>query len=299
MDDDLFPRLRAVCDLNVAEVREFSGRHEYDGTIQDLSPDGVRAGLARLAQVAESGDLLEDSHDEAHLGAFEDQARVWFGELELHRRNPLLHLFALDLAAYDRDYAPQADRDRARLAHLAQWPQAVDAAIAALDQVNAPVAVALLDGIKGLAAGIPDGAPGDIAGAARAAHERLVAAVSRMAATGDPDPALGGPALTALMASPERMEVDLGRLAERADAERDRLRERLAASCARIDPARPPLEMARELVQDHPDASGVIDAARQWTQRAIDFTREHDLAPYHDGQCLVGPPPRPGAGRWR
>ena len=112
-----------------------------------------------------------------------------------------------------------------------------------------------------------------------------------MAATGDPDPALGGPALTALMGSPERMEVDLGQLAERADSERDRLRERLAASCARVDPARPPLEIARELVQDHPDASGVIDAARQWTQRAIDFTREHDLAPYHDGQCLVGPAP--------
>ena len=167
MNDDLFPRLRAVCDLNVAEVREFSGRHEYDGAIQDLSPDGVRAGLATLAQAAESGDPLEDSHDEAHLGAFEDQARIWFGELELHRRNPLVHLFGLDLAAYDRDYAPQADRDRARLAQLAQWPQAADAAIAALDQVNAPVAAALLDGIKGLAAGIPDDAPDDIAGAAR------------------------------------------------------------------------------------------------------------------------------------
>jgi hypothetical protein len=58
------------------------------------------------------------------------------------------------------------------------------------------------------------------------------------------------------------MEVDLGALAERADAERDRLRELLAGSCARIDPGRPPLEVARELVRDHPDADGVIDAAR-------------------------------------
>jgi Bacterial protein of unknown function (DUF885) len=290
-DDDLSPRLRAVCDLSAAEVRELGGRHEYDGVIQDLSPDGVRAGLAALAEAGGADGPLEDAHDEAHLATFEDHARVMYGELELHRRNPLFHLFALDLACYDRDYAPQAERDSARLSHLAHWPQAVDAAIAALDQVSAPVAVALLDGIKGLAAGIPDGAPGDTAGAARAAHERLVAAVSGMATAGDPDPALGGPALAALMSSPERMEVDLGQLAERADAERDRLRERLAGSCARIDPARPPLELARELVQDHPDASGVIDAARQWTQRAIDFTREHDLVPYHDGQCLVGPAP--------
>jgi Bacterial protein of unknown function (DUF885) len=135
-----------------------------------------------------------------------------------------------------------------------------------------------------------------VAGPARAAHERLVAAVTRMAASGDPDPALGGPGLTALMSSSERMEVDLGELAERADAERDRLRELLAASCARIDAGRPPMEVARELVRDHPGADGVIDAARHWTRRAIDFTRERDLVPYHDGECLVGlaPPSR----RW-
>src|ERR1700730_7371842 len=138
--DDLPPRLRAVCDLDLAETREYSGRHEYDGTIQDLSPDGVRKGLARLAEAAGAGEVLEDAHDEAHLAAFEDRARVAYGDLELYRRNPLIHLGGLDLACYDRDYAPEADREHARLAQLAAWPQAVDAAVAALDQVSAPVA---------------------------------------------------------------------------------------------------------------------------------------------------------------
>ncbi len=294
--DDLAPRLRAVCDLNMAEVREFSGRHEYDGVIQDLSPDGVRTALAALAEAAGSGPVLEDSHDEAHLAAFEDSARASFGDLELHRRNPLYHLFGLDLAGYEREYAPQADRDRARLAHLAGWPQAADAALAALDRVSAPVATALLGGIKGLAAGIPADAPADVAGAARQSHQRLAARIEQAASEGDPDPALGGPALTALMGSGERMDVDLGRLAERADRERDRLRERLTASCARIDPGRAPLEVARELVRDHPGADGVIDAARRWTQRAISFTAEHDLVPYHDGECRVGQ--APPARRW-
>ena len=41
-------RLRALCDLSVAESREYAGRHEYDGRVQDLSPDGVRRGLAAL-----------------------------------------------------------------------------------------------------------------------------------------------------------------------------------------------------------------------------------------------------------
>ncbi len=50
--DELNPRLRAVCDLSIAEVREQAGRHEYDGQIQDLSPDGVQQGLSRLVGAA-------------------------------------------------------------------------------------------------------------------------------------------------------------------------------------------------------------------------------------------------------
>ena len=154
--DDLPPRVRAVCDLDVAEAREYSGRHEYDGKIQDLSPGGVRDGLARLAEAASSGDRAGDPHDESHLAAFERRTQVVYGELELHRSNPLAHLAEMDLACYDREYAPAEERERAKLAHLALWPQAVDAALASLDQVSAPVASSLIGGIQGLAAGILD-----------------------------------------------------------------------------------------------------------------------------------------------
>ncbi|MGH3236854.1 MAG: DUF885 family protein, partial [Streptosporangiaceae bacterium] len=151
---NLSPRVRAVCDLDVSEVREYAGRHEYDGKPQDLSPAGVRAGLARLAAAQADGERLADTHDEAHLSAAEEQKRVTYAELELHRRNPILHLSELDLACYDRDYAPREERDAARAAHLAAWPRVADAAIESLDQVSAPVAEALLSGIRGLAAGL-------------------------------------------------------------------------------------------------------------------------------------------------
>jgi hypothetical protein len=293
-----FPkRLRAVCDLNVAEVREYMGRHEYDGKPQDLSPAGVRAGLARLAEARASGERPADPHDEAHLAAAEHQKHVVFAELGLHRRNPLLHLAELDVACYDRDYAPAAERDAARAEHLAAWPRVVDAAIESLDQVSAPVAEALLGAVRGLSAGIGSGVDEAVREKALAAHARLVAHVERAAAHGDEDAALGGPALALLMSSAEAMPVDLGALAEQADAERDRLHALLAESCARLEPGgRRPLEIARELVREHPDAAGVIDAARRWTQRAIEFTRERDLVPYHDGVCLVGPAPE--SRRW-
>jgi hypothetical protein len=86
------PRLRAVWDLKVAVMRENSGRHEYDGKPQDLSPEGVRAGLARLTAARSGGERLADPHDEAHLAAAEDLRRFTFDELELHRRNPIPHL---------------------------------------------------------------------------------------------------------------------------------------------------------------------------------------------------------------
>ena len=315
---DLSPRVRAVCDLAVAEVREFAGRHEYDGTPQDLSPAGVRAGLARLAAARAEGERQADAHDEAHLSAAEEQTRVIYAGLELHRRNPILHLGELDLACYDRDYAPQEERDAARAEHLAAWPRVADAAVESLDQVSAPVAESLLGGIRGLAAGLTAGSgrPPDEAAlaAARAAHARLVAHVERAAADGDPDPALGAPALAALMSGAEALPTDLGRLAGQADAERDRLRAMLTEACARLirggarggrpprnqqSPGqrdRPALDVAGDLVRDHPDGADVIDAARIWTERAIEFTRDHDLVPYHDGECLVGLAPE--SRRW-
>jgi hypothetical protein len=286
--DDLTPRLRAVCDLQAAEVREYSGRHEYDGKVQDLSLRGVRDALAKLATAARDDAPLADAHDEAQLVAFVRSTQVTLGDIELHRRDPALHLGNLDLACYDRDYAPQEQRDQARREHLAAWPQAIDAALDALDQVSAPVAEALGGAIRGLSAGIPADADERVRADALAAHARLVARIDEAAATGNPDAALGGAALTALMSSAEAMPVDLGRLSERADAERDRLTACLTDSCAPIDPGRPPLEVARELVRDHPDADGVIEAARVWTQRAIEFTAARDLVPFSDGECRVG-----------
>jgi hypothetical protein len=294
--DDLTPRLRALCDLQVAGAREYAGRHEYDGRVQDLSPVGVRAGLDALAVAVARAAPEADTYDEAQLAGAARAAAVALGEVERHRHDPGLHLGNLDLACYDRDYAPQAERDAARLAHLAAWPDAIDAALAALDQVSAPVAEALSEAIRGLSAGIPDDAPAGSRAAALAAHARLVGRIDEAARSGAPDAALGPAALTALMSSAEVMPVDLGRLSERADAERDRLAGRLAADCARIDPGRPALEVARELVRVHPDADGVIEAARTWTQRAIAFTAERDLVPYTDGECLVGLAPE--SRRW-
>ncbi|MGW5354923.1 DUF885 family protein [Streptomyces sp. NPDC004031] len=285
MDD----RLRAVCDLMMPTVREMAGLHEYDGRVQDLSPDGIRRALAAVDTARRNTPRLPDPHDEAHLSVFEESVRVQYGELEMHRRDPYPHLSNLELACYDREYAPRKERAAARRRHLAQWPDAVDAALASLDRVSAPVASALLGSAHGLAFGLdPDeGVEAD----ALDAHARLTAHLEHAAEHGDPDPRLGGPGLAALMGSQEGMHVDLTALAETADRERVRLGQLLADSCRALDPRRSVDDLIPELLADHPGADGVIPAAARLTEEVIAFTRERQLAPYLDGECLVGPAP--------
>jgi Bacterial protein of unknown function (DUF885) len=297
-------RLRALCDLSTSAVREYAGRHEYDGRIEDLSPEGVRAALSRVG--GPPGTAPEaDPHDEAHLAAVERLVRLELGELELHRSNPLYHVAALDVSCYDREYAPAPGRAEARRRHLAAWPDAVDAAVAALDRVAAPVAEALLPAAKGLTADLevgpegsgepPGGAPVDwgdpVVERALDAHKRLIAHLEAAAAGGHPDAALGRRALERLLGTGEALEVDLGRLEERADAERDRLRAILDEACGRLRPGQPTAEVVAWLLEDHPDADGVLSEAEALTAESIAFTTERGLVPGLDGECLVAPSP--------
>ena len=66
------------------------------------------------------------------------------------------------------------------------------------------------------------------------AHARLVTRVEELARDGDPDPALGGGLLAQLMSDGEATAVDLGRLADRAQRELDRLTALLGEACARL-----------------------------------------------------------------
>jgi hypothetical protein len=279
-------RLLAVCDLTLTTAREYVGLHQFDGMVQDLSPAGVAAAVARLGE----GDPQPDPFDEASLAATEAGLRAQFDELLDHRRNPLHHLDNLDLSCYDREYAPADERAEARRRHLSAWPDAVDSAIESLDRVPAPVAEALLVAARGLTAGISADAQAGAA-PAMAAHARLVAHLEAIAVDGDPDASFGGPALARLLSTSEAIDVDLDDLAGRADSERDRLREILVDGCRRIDPDADPARLIPELTKDHPDSDGIYAEARAQIVEATAFAIEHDLLGDPGGECKVGPAP--------
>jgi hypothetical protein len=277
-------RLRAVCDLMVPRVRESAGLHSYDGTVPDLSPGAVRAALGRLG-----GEPLQDPHDEAHLRAFERMLHVAYGQVEIHRRSPQPLLSALDVSGYERDYGPRRDRVEARRRHLEAWPSAIEAGLASLDGIPAPVATGLLGSVRGLGRGLDTADPGERE--ALAAHARLVEHVEHAARHGDPDPALGASALALMLGAGECVEVDLAAMSRQADTERDRLRALLAEACGRLRPGVPVAAVVTDLVTDHPDAQGVLDSARALTEEVIAFTLERGLLDGIAGDCRVAPSP--------
>jgi hypothetical protein len=278
-------RVKAVWDTDIPEIREFTGVHEYDGLVMDLSPSGVRATLDRLGPRTPD-ERLTDRHDESHITAIEHGRKVVGEVAEVHRWNPYVHLANLDLSCYEREYAPEAERQAARATHLASWPDAIDASLESLDAIPAPVAEALVGPIAGLAEGVdPSNA------AALAAHGRFLDRVQHAVDHGDPDASLGAATLARLLADGEGMSVDLGRLEVRADAERDRLQSRLEEECERIRPGSKPSELIRELVRDHPDDEGIYAAARDLITEVTEFVLARDLLPELGGECRVGPAP--------
>lgn len=269
----------------VPHSRENAGLHDYDGQVQDLSPEGVKAGLARLG-----GPPLTDPHDEAHLAAFERWLRASFEEVEIHRINPRILLENLDISVYARHYAPVEERGEARRRHLAAWPEAIDAGIASLDAVAAPTAAAVLTSARGLVAPLDPDDP--VEAAALAAHRRLMAHLEQAAIDGDPDPAWGAPALEQRLCYPELLGVSVQDLLEQADRERERLTDLLIEACGHVRPGVPVPDVMRALTSDHPDADGVLDAARDLTDEVLDFTAERGLLGIElDGEVHIAPSP--------
>lgn len=160
--------------------------------------------------------------------------------------------------------------------------------------MSAPAAQALLPAVRGAASVV---APQERA--ALEAHARLVTHLEGCAAHGDPDPALGGAALTALLGPGEAQEVDLADLARTADAEGVRMRALLSDGCERLRPGAPTRSVVVGLVADHPPTGeAVLEHARDLTGEVLAFTRERALVEDLDGECLVAasPPSRRWAG---
>jgi uncharacterized protein (DUF885 family) len=281
-------RLRAAAEIDLPTTREYVGWHEVDGVVQDLSPEGVARSLDALGH----GPLPDDPVDAAILLASERWSRHQFTVQQAHRRNPKLHIANLDVAVYDREYAPEAQRAAARSRHLAAWPDAIEAAISALDQVTAPAALTTVRSARGLATGVDDRA-------ALAALDRLVSHLEDAAEHGDPDASIGRAALEGGYQALESLDrpdsplpSDATGLLGIATAERERLQTILDAACEQLRPGVPVTEVLADAHADAPTtADSVYRAATDVTAEARRFALDSGLLPDLGGEVIVGPAP--------
>jgi Bacterial protein of unknown function (DUF885) len=288
--NELPARVRAVAEARLAFSREYSGLHEFDGQIQDLSPEGVRKSLALLG-----GPPLCDPLDDATVAGAEASLRTRLGQLEMHRHDPFLHVEALDLTSYEREYAPLAERMEARSRHLALWPDAVDAAISSLDSVPAAVAAAFLGPVRGMASAITP-ADGDTGERATQALQRLVTHLEHFAQQPAATEGLGADRLITLLGCADGITVDLGQLLVRTAAEKLRMVELLREACAQIAPGEPIAEVVRTTLARHGTFADVLSSAQNLVDEAREFVRSHSIAPFADGDCIVEA--TPAARRW-
>jgi hypothetical protein len=287
-------RVRAIAEARLAFSREYSGLHEFDGQIQDLSPDGVRKSLAALG-----GPPLGDPLDDATVTGAEASLRTRLGDLELHRRDPFLHVEALDLTSYEREYAPVAERMAARTRHLALWPDAVDAAINSLDSVPAAVAAAFLGPVRGLASSVTS-ADGDIGTRAAKALERLVTHLERFATAPATVEGLGADRLVTLLGCADGVTVNLGQLMARTATEKLRMSELLRDACGQIAPGEPLAAVVRTRLARHGTFPEILSSAQRLVDEAREFVRSRSITPFADGECVVEATPAPrrwGVGR--
>ncbi|MER6319348.1 DUF885 family protein [Streptomyces sp. NPDC001581] len=293
-------RLRAVLDASVPAARNDAGRHEYDGRPQDLSETGIRRALSAITAAAhpsapqpdrpDTPAPAYDPLDEATLQAFEHALSLRFGDLQMHRRDPYLHIDNLDLSGYENDYAPEAERARARRDHLDAWPDLVAAAVTTLDLVPAEQARAALPAVQGLQHELTRPGHETTSRERRAAEalERLEAHLRTTARAERASPVLGEDGLTRMLAATEGSAVDLESLAERADTERERLTQLLEEACRRIDPGADVATTLHHLDDDHPTAFGLLAATREAVKTVTDWADRTQLIPGEPLTCRVG-----------
>lgn len=285
---DVEQRLRALCDLSVAAAREEAGRHEYDGVIQDLSVVGVRSALAALSATAD-GAACVDQHDEACISTAALTRRVRFGELELHRVDPMLHIENLELGVYERTYASPDERDAAVRKHLDAFADGAAAAVDALDRVPRGLADAALPAAREL---VETATRRDHEAAAVAAA-RLVRHLEQTAVEGNSNEGLGEQALTRLLSASEEMTVDLSDLLAQAAAEEQRMTALLDESCRRIDATAPIAATVRALQADHPRVTDIMTVAESLTAEIVAWVDERGVVPNDGSECIVTAMPEP------
>lgn len=292
-----------------------SGRHDFDGRLDDFSAEGLAREVARLhaaraeVEAVDAGALpARDRLDRDIALRAVDEELFWREKARWPFRNPAWYIEQIDPDIYvSHAYAPPDVRLRAFIAYARQLPRvAADIRANLKGPMPRSFVELAIDGFGGfadfLAHDVPtafrdvhdDALQKELADADAAAAREMLGLKAyflalRPSATGDF--ALGRDLFIAMLQDSERIDIPLERIeaAGRADLERNTAA--LRDACAHYLPgATLRACVARE--ESHKPVQGVIEAGGQDLAALKDFVASHEVVSIpEDGQAIVAEAP--------
>jgi len=278
----------------------YAGRHEFDGRLEDYSPEGLRREVARLHAAR---DRIR-AFDEATLSAEQryereyvldtiDRDLFWRETVQWPMVNPAFYGFAVDPNVYvTREYAPLEQRMRAYIAYANNIPRAM-AQVRANLRTPMPRTYVRLGRILfgGLARFFAEDVVATFAPVRDAAlqEEFRAANASAIAAMKDLDAwfaslessatasyAIGAARFAEMMWATEKVDVPLARLKEIGEQDLQRNLAALRAACARYAPGKSLGECAEQVNAQKPP-EGPVEAARHQLTELRAFIVSHKV----------------------
>lgn len=290
------------------------GDHRFDDRLADLGgpavEEGARRFAARLAELdrIDTGALSVDNQVDAQILRTALTSAVFEAtELREHEWNPLVAnpgdaVYSL-LA---RDFAPLADRLVCLAGRMAAIPEALATArrtLGAMPRIHLQTALTQFGGTQGLlgpvleeALAAPEAGPA-LRARVQPAREAALTAVTehigwlttRLADTDGPgrDPRIGPERFATKLALTLDTTSAADDILARAEADLDRITERLAELATRITGVsrRAPeviQQVLDSLAADHLDNATILPACRESFAKATQFVRDMDLVTIHD-----------------
>jgi uncharacterized protein (DUF885 family) len=264
------------------------GLHEYDGKVTDLSRASILNELARLqlydrklAALPTASLSPQSLHDYRVLRAGIANELFTFEDMQSYIRNPMTYAGVLDVNIYiKRDFAPLEDRVRSIIAIEKEAPRVMTAARANL---ASPLARPYVETAIEVANGSADFLGKDLVEALKGVtNEILLAEFKTVNATAIAELrgyadwlktkkllqahnhyALGREKYQRMLSGGELIPLAPEYILESGLVELHREQAAFARAAGEIDPGKPPIEVFKEIQQDHPTAEGLIPDTRK------------------------------------
>jgi uncharacterized protein (DUF885 family) len=290
-----------------------NGIHSHDDALEDFSAGAVaaevswlRAFRSRLDAVDEATLTPDERVDRRILQGVIDGWVLDLDTVRNWKRNPMIYASAITDGVHDlmtMESSPAEERMRRAASKLDAVPRLLDAARANLEnppRVFVERGIAMLRGASGLLAkdlplafsdvhdpGIQDTLKASAAKAGAAIDAYVNELESKVLPAANGDFATGTANVEARYRAEELIDLPASQLLAIGERELAKAQTEFTETAALVDPSKPPLEVWRAVLKDHPARGELVAAAQKTVDDLFAFIRDKHLVEIPDGERVI------------